>query len=112
MVRNYTYLNTGLTIRYNGTPYTSKNGLLDLLNEQLTGQELYPPIHLKGDDIELAITHGNGYGEDYYAFVNGQHTTQGGTHLAAFREAYVKTIREFFKGFRCLRYPYFHHCRR
>ena len=86
-----------LTIRYNGTPYTSKNGLLDLLNEQLTGQELYPPIHLKGDDIELAITHGNGYGEDYYAFVNGQHTTQGGTHLAAFREAYVKTIREFFK---------------
>jgi len=97
MVRNYTYLNTGLTIRYNGTPYTSKNGLLDLLNEQLTGQELYPPIHLKGDDIELAITHGNGYGEDYYAFVNGQHTTQGGTHLAAFREAYVKTIREFFK---------------
>ena len=97
MVRNYTYLNTGLTIRYNGTPYTSKNGLLDLLNEQLTGQELYPPIHLKGEDIELVITHGNGYGEDYYAFVNGQHTTQGGTHLSAFREAYVKTIREFFK---------------
>ena len=97
MVRNYTYLNTGLIIRYNGTPYTSKNGLLDLLNEQLTGQELYPPIHLKGEDIELVITHGNGYGEDYYAFVNGQHTTQGGTHLSAFREAYVKTIREFFK---------------
>jgi topoisomerase-4 subunit B len=97
MIRNYTYLNTGLTIKFNGIPFTSKNGLLDLLNEQLSGQELYPPIHLKGSDIELAITHGNGYGEDYYAFVNGQHTTQGGTHLAAFREAYVKTIREFYK---------------
>jgi len=71
--------------------------LLDLLNEQLSGKELYPPIHLKGPDIELAITHGVGYGEDYYAFVNGQHTTQGGTHLAAFREAFVKTIREFYR---------------
>ncbi len=97
MIRNYTYLNTGLSIKFNGIPYSSKNGLLDLLNEQLSGQELYPPIHIKGTDIELAITHGNGYGEDYYAFVNGQHTTQGGTHLAAFREAYVKTIREFYK---------------
>jgi topoisomerase IV subunit B len=97
MVRNYSYLNTGLTIKFNGTPYISKNGLLDLLNEQLSGQELYPPIHLKGPDIELAITHGSGYGEDYYAFVNGQHTTQGGTHLTAFREAFVKTIREFYK---------------
>jgi topoisomerase-4 subunit B len=97
MLRNYTYLNTGLTIKFNGTPFLSKNGLLDLLNEQLSGLELYPPIHLKGPDIELAITHGNGYGEDYYAFVNGQHTTQGGTHLSAFREAYVKTIREFYK---------------
>lgn len=97
MIKNYTYLNTGLVIRYNGTPYVSRNGLLDLLNEQLSGQELYPPIHLKGPDIELAITHGSGYGEDYHAFVNGQHTTQGGTHLAAFREAFVKTIREFYK---------------
>lgn len=97
MVRNYSYLNTGLTIKYNGVPFVSKNGLLDLLNEQLSGKELYPPIHLKGPDIELAITHGVGYGEDYYAFVNGQHTTQGGTHLAAFREAFVKTIREFYR---------------
>ncbi len=97
MVRNYTYLNTGLVIKYNGVSYVSKNGLLDLLNELLTGQQLYAPIHLKGPDIELAITHGSGYGEDYYAFVNGQHTTQGGTHLTAFREAFVKTIREFYK---------------
>lgn len=97
MVRNYTYLNTGLIIKYNGVSFTSKNGLLDLLNEQLSGKELYPPIHLKGPDIELAITHGSGYGEDYYAFVNGQHTTQGGTHLAAFREAFVRTIRDFYK---------------
>ncbi|MDY0253221.1 MAG: DNA topoisomerase IV subunit B [Tenuifilaceae bacterium] len=97
MVRNYSYLNTGLTIKFNGAPFVSKNGLLDLLNEQLSGKELYPPIHLKGPDIELAITHGVGYGEDYYAFVNGQHTTQGGTHLAAFREAFVKTIREFYR---------------
>lgn len=97
MIRNYTYLNTGLVIKYNGASFTSKNGLLDLLNEQLSGKELYPPIHLKGPDIELAITHGSGYGEDYYAFVNGQHTTQGGTHLAAFREAFVRTIRDFYK---------------
>ena len=97
MVRNYTYLNTGLVIKYNGVSFVSKNGLLDLLNELLTGQQLYAPIHLKGPDIELAITHGSGYGEDYYAFVNGQHTTQGGTHLTAFREAFVKTIREFYK---------------
>ena len=97
MVRNYSYLNTGLVIKFNGEPFVSKNGLLDLLNEQLSGQELYPPIHIRGEDIELAITHGSGYGEDYYAFVNGQHTTQGGTHLAAFREAFVKTIREFYK---------------
>lgn len=97
MVRNYAYLNTGLVIKFNGVPFVSKNGLLDLLNEQLSGQELYPPIHLKGPDIELAITHGSGYGEDYYAFVNGQHTTQGGTHLTSFREAFVKTIREFYR---------------
>ncbi len=97
MLRNYSYLNTGLVITYNGNEYVSKNGLLDLLNENMTGEGLYPIIHLKGEDIELAITHGNGYGEDYYTFVNGQHTTQGGTHLAAFREAFVKTIREFYK---------------
>ena len=97
MVKNYTYLNTGLVFKYNGESYSSRNGLLDLLNEQLSGQELYPPIHLKGPDIELTITHGNGYGEDYYAFVNGQHTTQGGTHLTAFREAFVRTIREFYR---------------
>lgn len=97
MLRNYSYLNTGLVIRYNGNEFVSKNGLLDLLNENMTGEGLYPIIHLKGEDIELAITHGNGYGEDYYTFVNGQHTTQGGTHLAAFREAFVKTIREFYK---------------
>lgn len=97
MVRNYSHLNTGLTIKYNGVPFVSKNGLLDLLNEKLSGKELYPPIHLKGPDIEIAITHGVGYGEDYYAFVNGQHTTQGGTHLTAFREALVKTVRDFYK---------------
>ncbi len=97
MIRNYTYLNTNLTISYNGKEFISKNGLLDLLNENITTEPLYPIIHLKGEDIEVAITHGVGYGEDYYTFVNGQHTTQGGTHLTAFREAYVKTIREFYK---------------
>lgn len=97
MIRNYTYLNTNLTISYNGKGFISKNGLLDLLNENITTEPLYPIIHLKGEDIEVAITHGIGYGEDYYTFVNGQHTTQGGTHLTAFREAYVKTIREFYK---------------
>lgn len=97
MIRNYTYLNTNLTISFNGKEFVSKNGLLDLLNENITSEPLYPIIHLKGEDIEVAITHGVGYGEDYYTFVNGQHTTQGGTHLTAFREAYVKTIREFYK---------------
>ncbi|MBC7124108.1 MAG: type IIA DNA topoisomerase subunit B [Bacteroidales bacterium] len=97
MIRNYTYLNTNLTISFNGKEFISKNGLLDLLNENITTEPLYPIIHLKGEDIEVAITHGVGYGEDYYTFVNGQHTTQGGTHLTAFREAYVKTIREFYK---------------
>ncbi|BDX37909.1 DNA topoisomerase (ATP-hydrolyzing) [Tenuifilaceae bacterium CYCD] len=96
MIRNYCYLNTNLIINFNGKDFVSKNGLLDLLNENLSGEPLYPIIHLKGEDIEVAITHGNGYGEDYYTFVNGQHTTQGGTHLSAFREAYVKTIREFY----------------
>ena len=97
MLRNYTYLNTGLTICYNGQKFQSKNGLLDLLQENMSGEGLYPIIHLKNGDIEVAITHGNQYGEEYYSFVNGQHTTQGGTHLVAFKEALVKTIRDFYK---------------
>lgn len=95
---NYCYLNAGLVMNLNGKRYVSKNGLLDLLQRKTNEDEIrYPIIHLKGDDIEAAITHENGYGEEYYSFVNGQFTTQGGTHLAAFREGYVKTIREFFK---------------
>jgi topoisomerase-4 subunit B len=98
MVRNYAYLNTGLTVNFNGTAYRSENGLKDLLQENLSGEIIYPIIHLRGHDIELAMTHSFAqYGEEYYSFVNGQHTTQGGTHQAAFREAVVKTIREFFK---------------
>jgi topoisomerase-4 subunit B len=97
MLKNYTYLNAGLVINYNGEKYLSKNGLYDLLNENIGQEPLYPIIHLKGEDIESAITHGNQYGEDYYSFVNGQHTVQGGTHLAAFREALIKTIRDFYK---------------
>ncbi len=97
MLRNYTYLNAGLVIRFNGVPYVSKNGLLDLLTESVGGDFLYPVIHLSGADIEVAMTHGTGYNETYYSFVNGQHTTQGGTHQAAFREAVVKTVREFYK---------------
>jgi len=96
MVKNYTYLNTGLTIRLNGATYCSKNGLLDLLHENMTEEPLYPPIHLSGEDIEVAITHGTGYGETYFSFVNGQHTTQGGTHQSAFREAVAKTIKDFY----------------
>ena len=95
---NYCFLNAGLKIVFNGKNYISKNGLLDLLERNTNADELrYPIIHLKGEDIELALTHNNDYGEDYYSFVNGQHTTQGGTHQAAFREAYVKVIRDFFK---------------
>jgi topoisomerase-4 subunit B len=95
---NYCFLNAGLKINFNGKNYISRNGLLDLLERNTNADELrYPIIHLKGEDIEIAITHNNDYGEDYYSFVNGQHTTQGGTHQAAFREAYVKAIREFFK---------------
>jgi topoisomerase-4 subunit B len=95
---NYCYLNAGLTINLNGKKYISRNGLLDLLQRKTNVDELrYPIIHLNGDDIEVAITHENQYGEEYYSFVNGQFTTQGGTHLAAFREAFVKTIRDFFK---------------
>ncbi len=95
---NYAYLNAGLTINYNGKKYFSDKGLLDLLSNKVDEESArYPIIHLKGNDIELAITHSNQYGEEYYSFVNGQYTTQGGTHLAAFREALVKTVREFFK---------------
>lgn len=96
LLRNYTYLNAGLTIHFNGEEYRSENGLLDLLDEQMTETGLYPIISLKDDELEIAVTHCNQYGEEYYTFVNGQHTTQGGTHLLAFREAYVKTIREFY----------------
>ncbi len=97
MVKYYTFLNGGLTIEYNGQRFYSRNGLHDLLEENMDEEPLYPIIHLKGDDIEIAVTHGNRYGEDYYSFVNGQHTTQGGTHLQAFREVYIKTIRDFYK---------------
>ena len=97
MLWNYAYLNTGLTLSLNGGTFRSENGLKDLLENNLTGDILYPIIHLKGEDIEVAMTHGTHYGEDYFSFVNGQHTTMGGTHQAAFREAIVKTIREFFK---------------
>ena len=97
MVRNYTYLNAGLVITLNDVGFVSKNGLLDLLNENIGEEPLYAPIHLKGQDIEVVITHGNEYGESISSFVNGQHTTQGGTHLAAFREAVAKTIKDFYK---------------
>lgn len=97
LIQNYVFLNSGLTIKLNGEKYISENGLRDLLDQNMSSEGLYPIIHLKGEDIELALTHGNQYGEEYYSFVNGQHTTQGGSHLAAFREAYVKTIRDFYK---------------
>ena len=97
MLMNYVFLNAGLTVRFNGEKYYSKNGLLDLLQSKMSQEGLYPIIHIKEEDIEVAITHGNQYGEELYAFVNGQHTSQGGSHLAAFREAYVKTIRDFYK---------------
>jgi topoisomerase-4 subunit B len=96
MVKNYTYLNTGLEINLNGKRYFSRNGLLDLLKANITKEPLYPIIHLRGDDIEVAITHANQYGEEYYTFVNGQFTTQGGTHLAAFKEAVSRTMKDFF----------------
>lgn len=95
---NYAYLNAGLTINFNGQKYHSENGLLDLLRRKVDEESArYPIIHLKGEDIEISMTHSNQYGEEYYSFVNGQYTTQGGTHLAAFREAVVKTIRDFYK---------------
>ena len=97
MFKNYVFLNSGLTINFNGQKLHSKRGLYDLLSENMSGEGLYPIIHLRGNDIEMAMTHGRQYGEEYYSFVNGQHTTQGGTHLVAFREAVVKTIRDFYK---------------
>ena len=97
MLKNYSYLNAGLRISLNDVEYISKNGLLDLLNENLNDEPLYPPIYLKGEDIEVALTHGTGYGESIYSFVNGQNTTQGGTHFSAFREAVSKTIKEFLR---------------
>ena len=96
MLRNYTYLNTGLSIYYNGKRITSRNGLEDLLNDNMTAPGLYPIIHLKGEDIEIAFTHTAQYGEEYYSFVNGQHTTQGGTHQSAFKEHLARTIKEFY----------------
>ena len=96
MLRNYTYLNTGLAIMYNGRRILSRNGLEDLLNDTMTNDGIYPIIHLKGEDIEIAFTHTNQYGEEYHSFVNGQHTTQGGTHQSAFKEHIAKTIKEFF----------------
>lgn len=95
---NYAFLNAGLTINYNGRKFYSKDGLLDLLKQKVDVEEIrYPIIHIKGNDIEIALTHGNQYGEEYYSFVNGQNTTQGGTHLAAFREGIVRAVREFYK---------------
>ncbi len=96
MLKNYAHLNAGITIMFNGNPLRSKNGLKDLLEGNMSSEGLYPIIHLKEEDIEIALTHGNQYGEEYYSFVNGQHTSQGGTHLTAFREAIVKTLREFY----------------
>src|SRR5256885_1617519 len=97
MLWNYAFLNRGLTLTLNGKPFKSENGLKDLLTKELSGEPLYPIIHLEGEDIEIALTHGKHYGEEYWSFVNGQHTTMGGTHLAAFREALVDTLRNFFK---------------
>ncbi len=95
---NYAFLNAGLTINFNGKKFFSKDGLLDLLRQKSDAEDLrYPIIHFKGNDIEVAITHGSQYGEEYYSFVNGQNTTQGGTHLAAFREGVVKGVRDFYK---------------
>ncbi len=97
LIKNYTYLNTGLAMMFNGKRYISRHGLLDLLRDAMTTDPLYAPIHLKGDDIEVTLTHANQRGEEYYSFVNGQHTTQGGTHLTAFKEAVSRTIKEYFK---------------
>ncbi len=99
MIKNYSYLKKGLTLNFNGTPYKSENGLLDLINEKMSEEPIYAPIHLCGDDIELVITHGSSNGENITSFVNGQNTRDGGTHLAAFREAISKTLKEFYKTF-------------
>lgn len=96
LLKNYVFLNSGLTILYNGKKFYSRRGLVDLLNENMTTEPLYPIIHLKGEDIEVVITHSNQYGEEYYSFVNGQHTTQGGTHLSAFKEAIGRVIKEYY----------------
>jgi topoisomerase-4 subunit B len=96
LLKNYVFLNTGLVINFNGKKFISKNGLVDLLNENITSDPLYPIIHLVGEDIEVAITHGNQYGEEYYSFVNGQHTTQGGTHQSAFRESLSRVVKEYY----------------
>lgn len=96
MLQNYSYLNTGLNIVFNGKKFSSKNGLLDLLNDKITSDTLYPIVHLKGEDIEIAFTHSDQYGEEYYSFVNGQHTSQGGTHQSAFRESIARTIKEYY----------------
>ena len=99
MLRNYTYLNIGLTIMYNGRRILSRHGLEDLLKDRMTNDALYPIIHLQGEDIEIAFTHANQYGEEYYSFVNGQHTTQGGTHQSAFKEHIARTIKEYFNKY-------------
>ncbi len=96
LIKNYTFLNVGLSVILNGKRFYSRNGLLDLLDENMTKDPLYPAIHLSGEDIEVAITHANQYGEEYYSFVNGQHTTQGGTHLTAFKDAVTRTVKEFY----------------
>ena len=97
MVKNYSYLKKGLTLVLNGTPYKSENGLLDLVKENISETPLYEPIHLEDEDIEVVLTHGNSYGENISSFVNGQNTRDGGTHLAAFREAIAKTLKDYFK---------------
>ena len=99
MLRNYTYLNIGLTIMYNGRRILSRHGLEDLLKDRMTNDALYPIVHLQGEDIEIAFTHANQYGEEYYSFVNGQHTTQGGTHQSAFKEHIARTIKDFFNKY-------------
>ena len=96
LIKNYVFLNSGLNIFFNGKKFNSRNGLVDLLNENMTSDPIYPIIHLTGEDIEVALTHGNQYGEEYYSFVNGQHTTQGGTHQSAFREAVTRVIKEYY----------------
>ncbi|MDE6176173.1 MAG: type IIA DNA topoisomerase subunit B, partial [Paramuribaculum sp.] len=95
-IKNYTYLNIGLSIFYNNKRYYSKNGLIDLLNDSMTGDSIYPVLHFKTDDAEIAVTHARQYGEEYYSFVNGQHTIQGGTPLTAFKDAYTRTVKDFY----------------